>query len=138
MRIGILFLFILFTGCNSEDISISPMSLATTTTTSTTTTTTINKSTFSQWDETGSPGKRLPFSSRSYNNTFRDTIFLIDLGTQCICDMLITPNPSGTITFSACSGTGCSGIANTYTWTNSGSTLTLCEFAAPSVCTSYN
>lgn len=141
MRAGILSILpILVLGCNAEvDLGASSANNFTVvTTTTSTTTTTIDKSIFNQWDEDSAPGKRLPFTGRTYNSMFRDTIFLIDTGTQCICDMSIVPNPSGTITFSSCSGTGCSGIASTYTWTNVNGSLTLCYYSNPTVCTSYH
>ena len=125
MRVGILILPFLVLGCNGEEITPALANVVTTTTTTSTTTTTIVKNLFSQWDQNQAPSKRLPFTGRSYNLMFRDTIFLIDNGTQCIVDILITPNPGGGITFSAPSGTGCAGIADTYTWSNVNGTLSL-------------
>lgn len=105
--------------------------------TSTTTTTTINKNIFSQWDQDSFPSKRLPFTGKVYNSASGDTIFLMDTGTQCICTMLFVPNPGGTITFSSCSGTGCAGVQDTYTWSNINGSLTMCRYFSPSDCSSY-
>jgi hypothetical protein len=139
MRNKLVPLILVLSACKAEpeisQLSVPTQDLVVPTTT---TTTMPSKDIFSQWDQDTAPGKRLPFTGRGYNSAFGETIFLIDNGTQCICTMLLTPNPSGTITFSSCSGTGCAGIQNTYTWTNSTAVLTLCEYSAPTVCTSYH
>jgi hypothetical protein len=128
---------ILALACNSE--TVAPLAaVQTTTSTTSTTTTTVYKDLFSQWDQTGFPGKRLPLTGKTFNQQYRDTIHLIDTGTQCICDMLAIPSPQSTLTFSTCSGTGCAGVANTYTYANVNGVLTLCEYGSPSNCTSYH
>jgi hypothetical protein len=137
MRNGIFILVALFlVGCESEPEAAKILTVATTTT-STTTTTTIYKEFFSQWDQNGAPGHRLPLIGKTYNQTHRDTIFQIDTGTQCICDILAVGSPQYTLTLSACSGTGCGSLPNTYTWTNSNGTLTICELSSPSACMSF-
>jgi hypothetical protein len=139
MRVGILLLAALTFSCTGEETaSFNTLSVTTTTSTSTTTTTTISKNIFSQWDQNSAPGRRLPFTGKTYNQVYRDTIFLLDLGTQCIVDILIMPNPGGHITLSTPSGTGCAGIANTYIWANTNGVLSLCEYNNSTVCTYYH
>lgn len=133
-RIALISLFLL--GCQSES---TPQAIATvTTTTTSTTTTTINKDFFSQWDQDTYPSKRLPLAGKSFNLASGDTILSLDTGLQCICTFTMVGSPQYTISFSSCSGTGCTGIPNTYTWTNSNGHLTLCQYSAPSVCESYH
>lgn len=137
MRLVIPGLVFLLFACNDP---VSQVQMATVTTTSSTTTTTIYKDLFSQWDQNGSPGLRLIFTGWVYGMAYYGMAQFIDLGIVCNCNFAVNSPPTSNVNIYNCSGPTpqCVDVQKVYLWSNANGTLTLCESAAPSTCTSFH